>query len=287
MLSRTLGENIVIRNIIQEDLWTAFVDPNQLEVALLNLCINARDAMPDGGFVTLETNNVHLDQSYALSHSDVDPGDYVLITITDTGTGIPPDILDHVFEPFFTTKEKGKGTGLGLSTVFGFVKQSNGHINIYSEVGRGTTIRIYLPRSLEPSVARQDAAAPQVVVGGDELVLLVEDNELVRKFGHDLLKSLGYSVIAASDGRAALALLRERTDVKLLFTDVVMPGMGGHELAKQALAIHPGLKVLYTSGYTQDSMIHNGKLDKGVHLLEKPYNKTALAAKIREVLGGK
>ncbi len=284
MLSRTLGENIVINHRVQDGLWPAFVDQNQLEVALINLCINARDAMPDGGIVALETSNVRLDDAFAAT-SDIEPGDYVLITITDTGTGIPADILDHVFEPFFTTKEKGKGTGLGLSTVFGFVKQSNGHISIYSEVGRGTTLRIYLPRSVEAVKQSDSVAEAPRVERGSELVLFVEDNELVRKFGQDMLKSLGYAVLSASDGRSALAILQERKDIKLLFTDVVMPGMGGHELAKQAQKLHPAIKVLYTSGYTQDSMIHNGKLDADVTLLEKPYNKTALAAKLREVLG--
>ncbi len=283
MLSRTLGENVVINHKGQDGLWPAFVDQNQLEVALLNLCINARDAMPDGGVVALETSNVRLDEAFAAT-SDVEPGDYVLITISDTGTGIAPEILDHVFEPFFTTKEKGKGTGLGLSTVFGFVKQSNGHISIYSEVGRGTTLRIYLPRSVEAITQPESSADVPRVQGGSELILLVEDNELVRKFGQDMLKSLGYSVLSASDGRSALAILQERRDVRLLFTDVVMPGMGGHELAKQAQKLHPGIKVLYTSGYTQDSMIHNGKLDADVTLLEKPYNKSALATKLREVL---
>lgn len=285
MLSRTLGENIVINLRAHPGLWPAFVDQNQLEVALLNLCINARDAMPDGGIVSLETANVLLDDAFAAS-SNVTPGDYVLITITDTGTGIPPDIIDHVFEPFFTTKDKGKGTGLGLSTVFGFVKQSNGHISIYSEVGRGTTLRVYLPRSLESAAQSETPTSAPRAQGGSELILLVEDNELVRKFGHDMLKSLGYDVLTASDGRAALAILQERHDVKLLFTDVVMPGIGGPELARQARKLHPALKVLYTSGYTQDSMIHDGKLDAGVTLLEKPYNRSALAAKLREVLAG-
>jgi PAS domain S-box-containing protein len=286
MLSRTLGENIVINLKTQEGLWPAFVDQNQLEVALLNLCINARDAMPDGGIVALETANVRLDAAFSAT-SNVEPGDYVLITISDTGSGIPPEIIDHVFEPFFTTKDKGKGTGLGLSTVFGFVKQSNGHISIYSEVGRGTTLRVYLPRSVEASTQPESTVNAPRVEGGSELILLVEDNELVRKFGQDMLKSLGYSVLVASDGRSALAILQERKDVKLLFTDVVMPGMGGHELAKKAQKLHPELKILYTSGYTQDSMIHNGKLDAGVTLLEKPYNRAALAAKLREVLGTK
>ncbi len=286
MLSRTLGEHVVINLRTQDALWPAFVDQNQLEVALLNLCINARDAMPDGGVVALETANVRLDAAFSAT-SSVEPGDYVLITISDTGTGIPPEIIDHVFEPFFTTKDKGKGTGLGLSTVFGFVKQSNGHISIYSEVGRGTTLRVYLPRSMELGTQPESTSAPPRVEGGHELILLVEDNELVRKFGQDMLKSLGYSVLAASDGRSALAILQERGDVKLLFTDVVMPGMGGHELAKKAQKLHPELKVLYTSGYTQDSMIHNGKLDADVTLLEKPYDKSRLAAKLREVLAGK
>jgi PAS domain S-box-containing protein len=285
MLSRTLGENIVVNVRAQPGLWPAFVDQNQLEVALLNLCINARDAMPDGGIVSLETANALLDDAFAAS-SNVAPGDYVLITITDTGTGISADIIDHVFEPFFTTKDKGKGTGLGLSTVFGFVKQSNGHISIYSEEGRGTTLRVYLPRSRDANVQNDSPVSTASAQGGSELILLVEDNELVRKFGQDMLQSLGYAVLTASDGRTALAILQERNDVKLLFTDVVMPGIGGPELARHARKKHPALKVLYTSGYTQDSMIHDGKLDPGVTLLEKPYSRSALAAKLREVLSG-
>jgi PAS domain S-box-containing protein len=286
MLSRTLGDNIIISYKPFPGLWPAFIDPNQLEVALLNLCINARDAMPLGGVVTLETSNVHLDQVFSLAHSEVDPGDYVVISISDTGTGIPPDIIDRVFEPFFTTKETGKGTGLGLSTVFGFIKQSSGHINIYSEPGRGTTIKIFLPRSHERIEEPESAAAARAIVGGDEVVLLVEDNELVRKFGQDQMRSLGYRVLEASDASAALSIMRKRDDIQLLFTDVVMPGMGGHELARQALLLKPDLKVLFTSGYTRDSIIQNGKLDRGVHLLEKPYTKAALAAKVREALEG-
>ncbi|MEY4641845.1 MAG: hypothetical protein RLZZ227_1839, partial [Pseudomonadota bacterium] len=284
MLARTLGENIVMNLKAQDGLWPAYVDQNQLEVAIMNLCINARDAMPDGGIVALETSNVRLDEFYAIAYPDVDPGDYVLITISDTGTGIAPEIIDHVFEPFFTTKDKGKGTGLGLSTVFGFIKQSHGHIGIYSEIGRGTTLRVYLPRSLDRVQPSDGGSNTPRMHGGNELILFVEDNELVRKFGQDMLKSLGYAVLSASDGHAALALLQQREDIQLLFTDVVMPGMGGQELGNKARAIRPQIKVLYTSGYTQDSMIHNGKLDSGVVLLEKPYSKSTLAAKIREVL---
>jgi PAS domain S-box-containing protein len=286
MLSRTLGENIVISHRRTENLWPAYVDPSQLEVALLNLFINARDAMPDGGIVTIETRNMSLDTTHGLGQDELKPGDYVLIAVSDTGTGIPPDILDRVFEPFFTTKEKGKGTGLGLSTVFGFVKQSKGHINIYSEPGRGTSIKLYLPRSMAPEAAPLPQGASKAPLGGREVVLLVEDNELVRKFGQGQLLALGYQVHIAADGPEALDLLRSRCDIQLLLTDVVMPLMSGAELARQALALHPALKVLFASGYSQDSIIHDGKLDAGVQLLEKPYTRAALAAKIRDVLDG-
>lgn len=283
MLSRTLGEHIVINVKSQYALWSAYVDPNQLEVALLNLCINSRDAMPDGGTLTMETCNVTLDEAFPDTHLEVKPGDYVRISITDTGVGIPADVLDRVFEPFFTTKEKGKGTGLGLSMVFGFVKQSNGHISVYSEVGLGTTIHLYLPCSGD-EVAATAENTRQVVEGGNEIVLMVEDNDLVRQFGQELLRSLGYQVLTASDGASALEMLRDQNEIQLLFTDVVMPGMGGPDLARRALALRPGLKVLYASGYTQDSMMHNGKLDAGVHLLAKPYGKAELARKLREAL---
>jgi CheY-like chemotaxis protein len=284
MLSRTLGENITIALKPQAELWAALVDAGPLEVALLNLCINARDAMPQGGTVTLETANVALDDSFRDPYLDVKPGNYVRISITDNGCGIPPDVLDRVFEPFFTTKEQGKGTGLGLSMVFGFVKQSNGHINIQSEPGQGTTVRIYLPRSNEAGSVPVREAASAFVEGGDEAILLVEDNELVRHFARSVLADLGYRVLDAGDSRSALAILQDHPGIQLLFTDVVMPGSNGFELAKSAQALLPGLKVLFASGYAQDSMLRNGKLEPGVQLLAKPYTKMELATKVRELL---
>jgi signal transduction histidine kinase len=284
MLARTLGENILIELKPQANLWPALVDPGQLEVALLNLCINARDAMPHGGTVTLETSNVMLDDSFSDPHLDVIPGNYVRISICDSGSGIPPEVLDRVFEPFFTTKEQGKGTGLGLSMVFGFVKQSNGHINIYSEPGHGTTVRLYLPRSEAGGRTLQRQLPPQAVAGGNECVLLVEDNELVRQFARDLLQGLGYKVLSAANSAAAMALLQDQQEIQLLFTDVVLPGRSGVELARAAQALRPTLKVLFASGYTRDKMLHSGEVQPGMQLLAKPYGKLELATRIRELL---
>ncbi len=287
MLRRTLGEDIEIEYIRGAGLWPAMVDPSQLDGAVLNLCINARDAMKEGGRLTLETGNTSIDQAYADLHADVAPGQYVMVAVSDTGSGIPPEILAKVFDPFFTTKEVGKGTGLGLSMVYGFVKQSRGHIKLYSEPGHGTTVRMYIPRAdraadelVEPSMALDDFR-------GTETILLVEDNELVRHNAEEQLLNLGYRVLVAGNGPEAIEVLRKEADIDLLFTDVVMPGgMTGRELALAAQELRPGLKVLYTSGYTENSIVHHGRLDKGVHLLNKPYRQIDLARKVRAVLKG-
>jgi CheY-like chemotaxis protein len=253
---------------------------------VLNLALNARDAMPDGGKLTLETGNVHLDESYASANSDVQPGAYVLVAVSDTGTGIPAAIRERVFEPFFTTKEVGKGTGLGLSMVYGFVKQSGGHIKIYSEEGQGTTIKLYLPpaRDLD-HVAEVTPIAP--IEGGEETILVVEDDPLVRAFVIMQLKSLGYTILATGNGAEALNLIEQGADFDLLFTDVMMPGgMNGRQLAAEALKRRPSLKVLFTSGYTEDAMVHHGRLDPGVLLLAKPYRKSDLAQMIRAAIDG-
>jgi PAS domain S-box-containing protein len=284
MLRPTLGERIEIESMLEDDAWPVDVDPSQLGTALLNLAVNARDAMPDGGMLTLETGNVVLDESYAAANSDVAPGPYVLIAVSDSGTGIPAEIRDKVFEPFFTTKDVGKGTGLGLSMVYGFVKQSGGHIKIYSEDNHGTSVKLYLPRAA--AQADQPAEAPIATFsGGYECILVVEDDALVRKYVIAQLESLGYATIAAADAVEALRLIEQGAKIDLLFTDVIMPGtMNGRQLAHAILARRPGVKVLYTSGYTENAIIHHGRLDPGVALLNKPYRKTDLARKIREVL---
>jgi PAS domain S-box-containing protein len=285
LLQRTLGEHIQIEVFTARDLWSALVDPAQLESTILNLCINNRDAMAAGGTLTIETCNANVDHDYAQYQAEMVPGQYVMITVSDTGTGIAPQHLDRVFEPFFTTKETGKGTGLGLSMVYGFVKQSNGHIKIYSELGEGTTIRLYLPRYMGGQNDPLDVDLSMSSVGRSELVLLVEDDALVRQYAHRQLQSLGYTVAVAENGPAALDIIRQRDDIDLLFTDVVMPGaMSGRDLADAARRLRPHLRVLYTSGYSESTIIHQGRLDPGVQLLSKPYRRTDLARKLREVL---
>ncbi len=285
MLRRTLSEAIEIRFVQAESLWDAMVDPSQLEGALLNLCINARDAMPGGGRLTIETANATLDQDYIGEHADVAAGQYVLVAVSDTGTGIAPDHLGRVFEPFFTTKDAGKGTGLGLSMVFGFVKQSRGHIRIYSELGFGTTVRMYLPRTTAQAGEIAELRGVLTDFKGSETILLVEDNPLVRRYAEAQLIELGYHVVSVGDGPQALERLGQMGEVDLLFTDVVMPGgMNGRELADTARALRPGLKVLFTSGYTENAIVHHGRLDEGAQLLNKPYQRIELARKVRMVL---
>ncbi len=270
------------------DLWPALADSGQVENSLLNLAINARDAMPEGGKLTIETANANLDEDYAANNAEVVPGDYVVMAVTDTGTGMPPDVLAHVFEPFFTTKEVGKGTGLGLSMIYGFAKQSGGHLKIYSEVGHGTTVRLYLPRQLSESVkAASVPSSPAPSKGGGETILVVEDNPDVRRLVLRQLRDLGYVVIEAANGPQALKILEDGAAIDLLFTDVVMPGgMTGRQLAEAAKGRRPNLKTLFTSGYTEDSILRLGKLDPGVRLLSKPYRKHELATRIREALDG-
>jgi PAS domain S-box-containing protein len=285
LLRRTLGENIELEVAHAADVAMVSVDPAQFESALLNLCINARDAMPGGGKLMIETENVVLDENYAEQRVDVVPGDYVRISISDTGIGMSAEDVSRAFEPFFTTKARGQGTGLGLSMVYGFVKQSGGHVAIYSELGHGTVVTLYLRRARgqnEP-VARVE---PGDIAGHGERILLVEDDDLVRAHAVQLLGSLGYGVVVASNGPEALELLRDGVPCDLLFTDVIMPGgMTGPKLAEAAHALRPGLPVLYTSGYTENAIVHHGRVDPGVNLLHKPYRKPELAAKIRLVLG--
>jgi PAS domain S-box-containing protein len=280
-----LGEDVEIAVLPQADAWRALVDPSQLTTSLLNLAVNARDAMPGGGKLTLETGNVMLDEHYADSNADVRPGPYVRIAVSDTGTGIPTAIQDKVFEPFFTTKEVGKGTGLGLSMVYGFVKQSGGHIKLYSEEGRGTTVNLYLPRAQAAPQPGEKVVATAPLAGGWESILVVEDDALVRDYVIAQLASLGYRTCAAVNAAEALALVDAGEHFDLLFTDVIMPGgMNGKELAEAIAARRGPVKVLFTAGYTENSVVHHGRLDAGVTLLSKPYRKTELASRVREIL---
>jgi PAS domain S-box-containing protein len=285
LLRRTLPENIELELVRGAGLWSALVDPVQLESAVLNLVLNARDAMAQGGKITLETANASIDQEYADRHADVLPGQYVLLSVSDTGDGMTPAQLARAFEPFFTTKGVGKGSGLGLSMVYGFVKQSRGHVKLYSEPGHGTTARLYLPRAEGPP---EVVAAPVTAdrdFRGTATVLVVEDDPLVRRHARDVLIGLGYQVTVADNGVAALAIVEQRGDIDLLFTDVVMPGgINGRELADAALTLRPALKVLYTSGYTENAIVHHGRLDRGVQLLPKPYRSVDLARKVHAVL---
>jgi signal transduction histidine kinase len=289
MLSRTLGETIELETVLAGGLWRALADENQLENALLNLAVNARDAMPNGGKLTIEAANIALDDAYVLSEQDVRAGQYVMIAVSDTGSGMAPEILSKVFEPFFTTKDIGQGTGLGLSMVFGFVKQSGGHVKIYSEIGEGTTVKIYLPRNLATEdVSETVAEAPRVRGGSDhETILVVEDETDVRRLAVETLVELGYRVLAAEDGHVALRMLEREPEVRLLFTDVGLPGgLNGRQLADQARQRRPELKVLFTTGYARNAIVHHGRLDPGVELISKPFQIASLAVKVRELLDG-
>ncbi len=286
LLRRTLGEQIQVETVIAGGLWNTLVDPTQVENAILNLAINARDAMEGNGKLTLEVANAHLDDAYAGQHADVHPGQYVMLAVSDTGCGMPPDVIARVFEPFFTTKAEGKGTGLGLAQAYGFVRQSGGHIKIYSEVGEGTVVKLYLPRTRKAEDALEPSQALPAL-GGNESILVVEDDEGVRAAVVDMLTELGYAVRRAGNAESALEILRGGVQVDLLFTDVVMPGkIPTREFTRMAQQLLPGLKVLYTSGYTQNAIVHNGKLDDDAFLLSKPYRKNELARKLRSVLAG-
>jgi PAS domain S-box-containing protein len=285
MAYRTLGETVQLETVLGAGTWQVEVDVNELEAAIINLAINARDAMPDGGRITLETANAHIDEAYASTHTEVKPGQYVLISVTDTGLGMDQKTLAQAFEPFFTTKAVGKGTGLGLSQVYGFVKQSGGHVKLYSEVGQGTTVKIYLPRYFGGESSSEDADAFTPEAASKETILVLEDDADVRAYSVEVLRELGYRVLEAHDGRAALKILERGEHIDLLFTDVVLPGgMTGAQVAAQATAARPLLKVLFTTGYARNAIIHHGRLDKGVHLITKPFSVSDLASKIRDVL---
>jgi CheY-like chemotaxis protein/anti-sigma regulatory factor (Ser/Thr protein kinase) len=291
MLVRTVGETIAIETIQGSGLWPTFVDASQLENAIVNLVVNARDAMPRGGQITIETANAFLDEAYCRQFGDVTPGQYVLLSVTDTGTGIPSENLDRVFEPFFTTKDASTRTGLGLAMIHGFVKQSKGHVRIYSELGHGTTAKIYLPRmegaarieSAAPAAREQSAQIPRARPG--EVVLVVEDDDDVRDSTVALLEDLGYSVLAARNGVEALAQLRKSARIDILFTDVVLPqGMNGRMLSLEAADLRPDLPVLFTTGYARNAIIHDGRLDPGVQFIGKPYTQEEIAHKLRSVI---
>jgi PAS domain S-box-containing protein len=286
LLCRTLGEDVALETVLTGGLWRAHADPNQLEVAILNLAVNARDAMPSGGKLTIETANTHLDERYATSQIEVLPGQYVMLAVSDNGTGMPADVKAKAFDPFFTTKDIGQGTGLGLSQVYGFVKQSRGHVKIYSEVGEGTTIKIYLPRFHSHVPEAEEETIPAPARGRrSEVILVVEDDDDVRTYSSETLRELGYGVLEAANGREALKMLEAHPEVALLFTDVGLPGgMNGRQLAEKARTRRPNLKVLFTTAYARNAIVHDGRLDPGVELLAKPFTQAELGEKLRDIL---
>ena len=286
LLRRSIGPAIEIAIDLPAGLPPALADANQIELALLNLAVNARDAMAQGGKLTIETANVYLDERYAADQTEVTPGQYAMIAISDTGTGMPPEVIARAFEPFFTTKDIGHGTGLGLSQVYGFVKQSGGHVRIYSEVGSGTSVKLYLPRLLSDAAADVEETTVASAGGvGSETILVVEDDDDVRAYTTETLRDLGYRVLEAGHGEAGLKVLREHPEIALLFTDVGLPGgMNGRKLSEAAVAQRADLKVLFTSGYTRNAIVHDGRLDAGVELITKPFTQSVLAQKLRDIL---
>jgi signal transduction histidine kinase/CheY-like chemotaxis protein len=290
MLRRTLGSDVSIETVFGAGLWPTFADGHQLENVLLNLALNAKAAMPNGGCLTIETANTYLDDAYVRRFGDVKAGQYVVLCVTDTGTGIPKDIVDQVFEPFFTTKPPGEGSGLGLAMVHGFVKQSGGHVRIYSEEGSGTTVKIYLPRFIgegEVSAAPAGKAEAAPAIPGakpGETILLVEDSEGVREYARDILLELGYGVLDAANVQEALRAVAKKPNINLLFTDVVLGESNGRVLADKIRQIYPSLPVLFTTGYTRNAIVHQGRLDPDVHLLNKPFTQQDLARKVRELI---
>jgi PAS domain S-box-containing protein len=286
LLRHTIQESVEIETVLAAGLWKVMVDPSQIENCLVNLAVNARDAMPNGGKLTVETRNAYLDERYTQLHSDLRPGQYVLVSVTDTGVGMSPEVAQHAFEPFFSTKPAGHGTGLGLSQVFGFIKQSNGHVKIYSEVGHGTSVNVYLPRHTGAD-ALDDAppAAPEPRAARGELVLVVEDDPAVRTMSAEALRTLGFVTLCAENPADALKLLGQNDQIALLFTDVVMPGMTGRQLAEQARRMRSEIKVLYTTGYSRNAIVHNGVLDPDTVLLPKPFTVEELSMKLSQVFG--
>jgi PAS domain S-box-containing protein len=285
LVRRTLGEDVTIETRLSEDLWRVEVDPHQLESAILNLAVNSRDAMREGGRLTIKTSNVVVEPNTPLSNLELTPGAYILISIIDTGTGMSGEVLAHAFDPFFTTKPTGEGTGLGLSQVFGFIKQSGGHVKLSSELGHGTTVQLYLPRLVGEKTLPSREAPPTPARGNrNETILVVEDDDDVRIYSTESLRELGFTVLEASDGESALRLLDSHREIVLLFTDVGLPRMNGRQLVDEAKARHPELKTLFTSGYARQAIMHDERLDPGVELLTKPFTRTQLAARVRMIL---
>lgn len=285
LLQSTLGEHIRIETVLENDLWTTYTDPQQLENAVLNIALNARDAMSKGGRLIIETANAYLDEAYCRQNPEIEPGQFAMVAVTDTGTGMSQEVAARVFDPFFTTKAVGKGTGLGLSQVYGFVKQSRGHIKVYSEVNAGTTVKIYLPRLIGDAQNIKLVPAKQIRAGDrSEVILVVEDDPLMRRLTCDALNELGYTIFDAENAAEAFVILEKEPGIKLLFTDVVMPEVNGRKLADEALRRYPRLKVLFTTGYTANAVVHGGVLDPGVRFISKPFTLDQLAAKLREVL---
>jgi CheY-like chemotaxis protein len=282
LLRRTIGPLHALEFVTAGGLWTTLCDPNQLESAILNLAINARDAMPDGGKLTIETCNAHLDDAYVARQRDVTPGQYICICVTDTGMGMSREVIERAFEPFFTTKPLGQGTGLGLSMVYGFTKQSEGHLKIYSEQGQGTTIKIYLPRhrgSVAADESREAAEPPRAEAG--ETILVVEDEPVIRDLIVEVLRDLGYRALEAADGPSGLKILQTRERIDLVVTDVGLPGLNGRQLADHARERRPGLKVLFITGYAENATIASGFLDPGMEMITKPFAVEALATKVK------
>ncbi len=284
LLTRTLGENIQLETISGAGLWKVEVDASEMESTLLNLALNARDAMPDGGKLTIETGNAYLDEEYCRKHEGIAPGQYILIAVSDSGAGMSAETIDRAFEPFFTTKEAGKGTGLGLSQVYGFMKQSGGHVKIYSEPGEGTTIKLYLPRRDGDEAAATADDDLNAERGGGETILIVEDDDGVRQYASEILRDLNYQVIEAKDSATALRLLDADKKFDLLLTDVVLPGKNGRELASEVERRRPGTKIIFMTGYSRNAIVHQGRLDPGIELIPKPLIERVLARKIRQLL---
>jgi len=284
LLQRALGENRPLEIVGAAGSWNIEADPVQLEAALLNLVLNARDAMPDSGKVTLESANVYVDERYAAQHPDIKPGQYVVVSVSDTGSGMPPDVLSRAFEPFFTTKPAGHGTGLGLSQVFGFVKQSGGHVNLYSEVGQGTTIKMYFPRAYRAVEKITQEKHDAIIQGNGQHILVVEDDADVRKFVSETLRDLNYRVAATESAEAALEYIGNHDPVDAIVTDVIMPGMNGRQLADAVGAVSPQAKVIFMTGYSRNAIVHHGRLDPGVVLLQKPFTREELSSRLHSLL---